>query len=42
VHSHLGSIGNLGNKEIREKLRKVLSEFGFDLYQEKLNLLIEG
>ena len=42
MHSHLGSIGNLGNKEIDGKLRKVLSEFGFDLYQEKLKLLIES
>jgi argininosuccinate lyase len=28
-HTHLGSLGNLGNDRIREKLEKVIGDFGF-------------
>ena len=41
-HSHLGSIGNLGNSKIKDKLNKVLEGFNFEQYQQKLNTLINS
>ena len=42
THTHLGSIGNPGNQEIRKKLVGVLAGFDFDHYQQKLQQLIES
>ncbi len=40
-HTHLGSIGNLGTEEIREKLNKTQASFNFETYQKNLQQLIE-
>jgi argininosuccinate lyase len=42
THTHLGSLGNPGNQEIRKKLQGVLAGFDFDHYQQKLQQLIES
>ncbi len=41
-HTHLGSIGNLGTDEIRNKLKDTISEFNFNKYQNTLQKLIES
>ena len=41
-HSHLGSIGNPGGKEILEKLRNTMDKFDFSTYSTKLQELIES
>jgi len=41
-HNHLGSIGNPGNSEIKNKLNEILQGFKFEQYQQKLNSLINS
>jgi argininosuccinate lyase len=41
-HTHLGSIGNPGTKEIKDKLHAVRNNFGFADYQRKLQELIDS
>lgn len=40
-HTHIGSIGNLGNEEIRNKLALMKQRFNFDTYRKRLQKLIE-
>lgn len=40
-HTHLGSIGNLGNKEIAEMMKKVIAGFRFDAVNSALNKLLD-
>jgi argininosuccinate lyase len=42
IHTHEGSIGNLCNHKIREKMKKVLTEFQFDKPEKAINKLLEG
>jgi argininosuccinate lyase len=41
IHTHEGSIGNLCNHKIREKMKKVLTEFQFDKSEKAINKLLE-
>lgn len=41
-HTHVGSIGNLGNDQIRGKLHQVLSGFDFESYEIALKNLVAG
>lgn len=41
-HTHLGSIGNLGNERILIMLEEQLKEFGFEKVEEALELLKNG
>ncbi len=41
-HTHLGSLGNLGNDRIQEKLDRVVGEFGFEQATMPLQKLVEG
>jgi argininosuccinate lyase len=41
-HTHLGSIGNLANDRIRDKLKEGLARFPFQSIQHTLNRLKEG
>ncbi|MEM9928808.1 MAG: argininosuccinate lyase [Bacteroidota bacterium] len=40
-HTHLGSLGNLGNDQISKKLDQVLQDFGFERAAEQLNKLVQ-
>ncbi len=40
-HTHLGSLGNLGNDRIREKVDRELGRFGFEQVQESLSRLVK-
>lgn len=40
-HTHLGSIGNLGNEQISKMMKKVISEFKFDTINGALNKLLD-
>ena len=39
-HTHIGSIGNLCNKNIRDKMEKILKEFPFQKVHKALSLLL--
>ena len=41
-HTHIGSTGNLGTVEIKKKLEGVQESFEFEIYQMKLQSLIES
>jgi argininosuccinate lyase len=41
-HTHEGSLGNLSNDKINEKLTTVLAGFGFAHWKERLAELVEG
>jgi len=41
-HSHLGSIGNPGVDEIRNKLQQTIKSFDFDAYRGKLKQLLDS
>jgi argininosuccinate lyase len=41
-HTHIGSTGNPGTVEIKKKLEGVQEGFGFEIYQMKLQTLIES
>jgi argininosuccinate lyase len=40
-HTHEGSIGNLCNHKIREKMNKILSDFQFEKTEKAINKLLE-
>lgn len=40
-HTHEGSIGNLCNDRISEKMKEILSQFNFDTYKSALKKLLE-
>lgn len=40
-HTHLGSLGNLANEEIRQKLQKVVASFSFDQATQALEKLLQ-
>ena len=39
-HSHEGSIGNLCNEEIKDKMNKILAEFNFSKAEDKIRELL--
>ncbi len=39
-HSHLGSIGNLGNAEVVDQFKQRVNDFGFEVIEEKLQQLV--
>jgi argininosuccinate lyase len=41
IHTHEGSIGNLCNHKIREKMKKVLTDFQFEKPEKAINKLLE-
>jgi argininosuccinate lyase len=41
-HTHLGSIGNLGTEQIKQKMEKSLSKFPFDKIKEAFSYLQKG
>lgn len=39
-HTHLGSIGNPGNEQVANKMKKILDGFGFDKAEKAIQLLL--